>query len=300
MSRAKATTLLCTLALLGCESAPSKFGPGLHLQLRVASAQLVRGGLGADQGGPVVSQVLRPQPAVNRGEATVMLNGRLGPGGVALHIQAVGDPDHWILPAKGFDFVVTDELQFSARLEFSHAIQGDELRVRLQAADADGRLGPVTETSFVISPDVPAARLLISLGWDAPADVDLYVVDPGGVVIGSKNVNSYEPPPGQVPPPDAWMNGGWIDYDSNQHCQLDLRNRENVMWLNADPPPGTYRVYAHLFSPCGQPVVNMIAVAQRDGEVVGRAGATQYEIDSRIHPVEGETPGLLLLELEVP
>jgi hypothetical protein len=290
---------LIALSVAACETAPSKFGPGLHLQLRVADAQLVRGGLGADQGGPGVSQVLRPQPEASRGDATVMLNGRLGPGGVALHIQAVGDDDHWILPAKGFDFVVMDELRFSARLELSHAIQADELRVRLQAADADGRLGPITETSFAIAPDVPPARLLISLGWDAPADVDLYVADPNGVVIGSKNVNSYEPPPGQVPPSDAWMSGGWIDYDSNQHCELDLLNRENVMWLNAEPPPGRYRVYAHLFSPCGQPLVNMITVVQRNGELLGRAGATQYEIDSRAHPVEGETPGLLLLEIEV-
>lgn len=288
------------LSVVACDAAPSKFGPGLHLQLRVADAQLVRGGLGPDEGGPSVSQVLRPQPEASRGDATVMLNGRLGPGGVALHVQAVGDDDHWIRPAKGFDFVVQDELQFSARLELSHAIQSDELRIRLQAADVDGRLGPVTETSIALSPDVPPARLLISLGWDAPADVDLYVEDPSGVVIGSKNVNSYQPPAGQVPPPDAWMSGGWLDYDSNQHCELDLRNRENVMWLNADPPPGVYRVYAHLFSPCGHPAVNMLAVVQRQGELLGSAGATQYELDSRVHPVEGEVPGLLMLEIEVP
>lgn len=296
----RAIGLIAIVAAGACDPSPSRFGPGLELQLRVAGAQLLRGELGADEGGPAVSQVARPQVEVTRGESSVALNGRLAPGGVALHVQAVGDRDHWVMPAAGFDFVVGDELRFSAPLEFSHAIQTDELRVRLQAADADGRLGPITETSFVMRPDLPPARLLVSLGWDAPVDLDLHVVDANGVTIGAKNINSYEPPPGQVPPPDAWMSGGWLDFDSNQECRLDLRNRENVMWLEGTPPAGRYQVFAHLYAACGQPAVNMIAVVQLDGAPVVRAGATQYELDSRLHPAEGEAPGLLLAEFDVP
>lgn len=296
----RARFVIALALVTACEPSSSRFGPGLHQQLRVAGAQLHAGAIGADQGGPRVSQVLRPQPQVTRGDATVGLGGRLSPGGVALHVQAVGDPDHWVLPAKGFDFVVADELQFAATLEFSHAIQGDELRVRLAAADADGRLGPVTETSFVIADDVPASRLQVSLAWDAPADVDLHVIDGNGVTIGAKNINSYEPPTGPAPPPDAWMQGGWLDYDSNQECRLDLRNRENILWLTADPPPGRYQVFAHLYAPCGQAAVNMEAVVLAGGELVLRAGATQYELDSRVHWVEGEVPGLLMAEFDVP
>ena len=129
--------VLLALALLlttasSCEESLSSFGPGLHLQLRLPEGQLQRGELRAQSGGPEVSQVLRPQAQVVRGDSGVILRGRLAPGGVALHVQAMGDSDHWVLPAKGFDFVVNDELQFLAKLEFSHAISTDELAPSLQ------------------------------------------------------------------------------------------------------------------------------------------------------------------------
>jgi hypothetical protein len=287
------------LLALGCTPSVSQFGPGLHLQLRVADAQLHEGRIRADRGGPEVSQLLRPQPVVSRGDDSVQISGRLAPDGVALHIQAVGDPDHWVLPTKGYDFVVGDELQFNAKLGFSHAIQTDELRVRLAASDKRGRLGPVTETSFVMAPDMPAAHLLVSLAWDAPADVDLHVVDADGVVIGAKNIAAFEPPAGVVSDPDAYLEGGYLEFDSNKQCRLDLMNREQVVWLSP-PPSGRYRIFAHLYSPCDTQAVNMIAVAHYEGEVVARAGATQYPFDAREHFAEGEAPGLFLTDFDVP
>lgn len=283
----------------GCADNPPLFGPGLHLQIQVDGAGLVRGELGPDAGGPTVSQVLVPQAQVTRGEGTVALAGRLGPGGVALHVQARGDPDHWIVQPGGSDFVISNELLWSTQLAFSHAIQGDELDVLLQAADADGRLGPVREAHFVIRPEVPAAQQYVSLGWDAAVDLDLHVELPDGTIVGTKNFNSLDPPAGQSQPPDAWMLGGFLDFDSNQHCVLDMRNRENVMWLAADPPPGRYRVYAHLFSSCEQPAVNFAVTVQRDGVVTDEIVGTQYAYDAAIHPSSGEAPGLLVLEFEL-
>jgi len=285
--------------VVACQPAPSLFGPGLHLQLRVADAQLRSGKIKGDKGGPEVSQVLRPQPEVARGDASVKLDGRLAKGGVALHLQAVGDPDHWVLPTKGYDFVVQDELQFSAALEFSHAIQRDEVTLRLAAADERGRLGPVTETTFAMLPDAPPARLLVSLAWDAPADVDLHVVDANGVVIGAKNINSLEPLPGQILTEEEALQGGYLEFDSNKHCHLDLRNRENIIW-QFEPPPGRYEVFAHLFSPCEVSSVNMETLVQLDGEPVAHAGTTQYAFDAREHFSEGEAPGLFLTGFTVP
>ncbi len=291
---------LVSLWIAGCDPSVSSFGPGLHLQLRVSGGQLHNGQLAAEEGGPAVSQVIRPQAEVVRGDVSVVLKGRLAPGGVALHVHALGDPDHWVLGAKGFDFVISDELEFSLELEFSHAIAVETLRVQLQASDKEGRLGPITETEFLIAEQVPPSQLLVSLAWDAPVDLDLYVTDGSGITIGSKNINSYEPPSGQLPPPDAWKDGGFLDYDSNQSCQLDLRNRENVVWLEGEPPSGHYKVYAHLFSACGQAAVNMVTSAMLQGELLGSGGATQYEFDSRVHPNSEEVPGLLLLEFDVP
>lgn len=296
--RALLAGLIASATFTGCEAAPSQFGPGLDLQVRVAGAQLQQGPLGPDEGGPTVSQVLRPQSTVHRGEAAVELDGRLGAGGVALHVQAVGDEDHWIAAPKGFDFVIADELLWDAQLEFSHAIIRDRVTLRLQATDASGRGGPVREVDFGVLPDVPPSALLVSLGWDGPVDLDLHVELPDGTVVGAKNTSSYEPPAGGPIDPDAWMLGAYHDFDSNQQCRLDLRNRENVVWP-MPPTPGIYRVYAQLFSPCDRAAVNFQAMVQRADDVTDVVGGTLHAFDSREHPADGEAPGLLVLEFEV-
>jgi hypothetical protein len=292
--------MLLLVALPACQEAQSLYGTGLHLRVRAAEAQLRSGALQGDEGGPAVTQVLRPQPLVERGEAGVILEGRLGPGGVALHLQAEGDPDHWHLAPKGFDFVVNDELQWTAELEFSHAIQEDEITVFLQAADEQGRLGPVEETTFTLEPELPPSKLLVSLGWDAPVDLDLHVELPDGTVVGSKNLNSYDAPLSPIPGSEEWKLGGWLDYDSNKGCVLDLRNQENVLWIEGDPPPGHYKVYANLYSACDAHAVNFEALVHEADELIVRAGSTLYEFDARTHPDPEEAPGLLLVEFDIP
>lgn len=286
------------LFALSCEESPSLPGMGLDLQLRVRDAQLQRGPLAEQDGGPSVTQVLTPQIGVRRGEGTVQLGGRLGAGGVSLLIHGVGDDDHWQVAPSGFDFVIADELLFGTELEFSHAIDTDTLEVELQAVDQAGRAGAITTATFELQSDVPPAELLVSLGWDAPVDLDLHVELPSGVIVGAKNINAFEPTPGVQPPPDGTTLGGYHDYDSNQQCTLDLRNRENVVWQVA-PPPGRYRVYAELFSACDAAAVNFEAAALQGTEPLARSGGTLYGFDAREHARDGEVPGLLVLEFEV-
>lgn len=289
--------LLLAVATFGCEDSASIFGPGLELQVRVKGGQVARGPLAEDQGGPAVTQVSRGQRQIVRGDGTVIIRGRLGPNGSALHIWAEGDPHHWITLPSGFDFVIADELQFVAELEFSYAIQTDVLKLHMQAADNDGRLGPVTISEFDVLPDVPAAQLMVSLGWDAPADLDLHLQIPDGTIVGAKNINSNDPATGPI---DAWMDGAFLDFDSNQQCEIDARNRENILFLNAAPPPGRYKVYVQLFAPCGTSSVNFETIAQLAGDVIARGASTMYEFDSRIHPGPGDVPGLLVMEFDVP
>lgn len=290
---------LLALATASCGESPSLPGMGLDLQLRVRDAQLQRGELPDDAGGPDVTQVLTPQPQVRRGEGTVQLGGRLGAEGVSLLVHAAGDPHHWQVAPAGFDFVVTDELLFGTELEFSHTIEAETLEVELQAVDAQGRPGSITRRTFQLAPDVPPAQLLVSLGWDAPVDLDLYVELPTGVVVGPKNINAFEPTPGVQPPPDGATLGGYHDFDANQSCALDLLNRENVVW-QVPPPSGTYRVYAALFSACDAPAVNFEVMASQGDEPLATAGGTLYAFDARTHAPDDEAPGLLVLEFEVP
>lgn len=295
MRRLWATALL----LVGCEAPASEIGLGLGLQVRVADAQLQRDVLPPDRGGPAVSQVLTPQVEVRRGDATVELGGRLARGGVSLLVHAQGDPHHWQVAPAGFDFVISDELLWSAQLEFSHAIATSTLPLELQAVDEEGRTGPITQTTFVIAQDVPPSELLVSLAWDAPVDLDLHVELPDGVIVGAKNTNAFEPIPGMIPPEDGATLGGYHDYDSNQQCTLDLRNRENVVW-QVPAPSGRYRVYAELFSACDAAAVNFEVTSQRGEETLERASGTMYAFDAREHARDGEAPGLLVLEFEVP
>lgn len=292
---------LALLALLlgACEASPSLPGLGLDQQLRVRGAQLQRGALPEDEGGPSVTQVLTPQLQVRRGEGTVQLGGRLGADGVSLLVHAFGDDAHWQVAPAGFDFVVTDELLFGTELEFSHAIRSDTVEVELQAVDAMGRPGAIVTRTFELAPDVPPSQLLVSLAWDAPVDLDLYVELPTGVVVGPKNINAFEPLPGVQPPADGTTLGGYHDYDANQGCELDLRNRENVVW-QVPPPSGTYRVYAALFSACDAAAVNFEVHASEGDTSLANAGGTQYAFDARTHPADDEAPGLLVLEFEVP
>ncbi len=290
--------LVCLALSVGaCEESASLPGLGLGLALRVRGAQLQRGDLLEPSGGPAVTQVLTPQVSVMRGEGTVRLGGRLGPSGVSLLVHAAGDDDHWQVTPAGFDFVVSDELLFGAELEFSHAIPSDALTVELQAVDAQGQAGPIISRTYAVADDVPPAQLLVSLAWDAPVDLDLHVELPSGVVVGSKNVNAYEPVPGMITPPDGKTLGGYHDFDSNQQCVLDLRNRENVVWA-VSPPPGRYRVYAELFSACDAASVNF-EVSAEHSTVIGRAGGTMYAFDARQHARDTDAPGLLVLEFEV-
>ncbi|MBA3393169.1 MAG: hypothetical protein H0T89_11015 [Deltaproteobacteria bacterium] len=304
---------LFALALLGCESSSSLFGPGLDQQVLVRGGQLVQGVIvdpGCDPAtssecGPAVTSVSRNQASVKRGDGTVIVTGRIGPGGTALHVWAEGDRNHWVALPSAFDVIQPDELTYSIELEFSFAIQTDVVRLHLQAADKSGKLGPVSVAEFTMLPDVPPAALLVSLGWNATADLDLHVQLPDGTIVGAKNINSTMPSPN--PGDLSWMYGGFLDHDSNQECQIDAINRENVVWLKREgdpmampPPSGRYKVYANLFAPCGASSVTFEAVAQLNGEVIERGASILYEFDARRLPADSAAPGLLLMEFEVP
>jgi hypothetical protein len=303
---------LCALPLLGCESSISSWDPGLDQQLRVRGGQLVKGPLvncdpATSTCGPAVTEVRRNQSEVKRGDGTALVDGRVGNGATALHVWAEGDSNHWVYLPGPFDTLKPDELVYTLELEFSFAIKADVdvLNVYIQAADDRGRLGPASIAEYTILPDVPPAALLVSLAWDASADMDLYVRLPDNTIVGPKNVNSTTPSNNPADP--SWMYGGFMDLDSNQECHIDAINRENFVWLKHEgdpldkpPPSGDYKVYANLFSPCGASSVSFAATALLDGTKLESAASTLYEFDARVLPVDDEAPGLLLMEFHVP
>jgi uncharacterized protein YfaP (DUF2135 family) len=144
-----------------------------------------------------------------------------------------------------------------------------------------------------------AGAIVVSLSWDADADLDLRVVEPDGIEIWAKNINAHVPPSlGQDQPPDSIVLGyGILDLDSNSSCIIDGRRQENVIWR--DPPAsGRYLVRVDTFSLCGQPMARWTVEASRDGVVVGRATGVGTDVDTRFSHQAGA--GQLALEIDVP
>ena len=88
---------------------------------------------------------------------------------------------------------------------------------------------------------------------------------------------------------------GNLDFDSNEDCQIDGRDLENVVWTG-QPPAGHYIVRVDAFSLCGQMSAAWHAIAYSPqatlGEAAGvltgaatrgaptaRAGLTAFEFD---------------------
>jgi hypothetical protein len=107
---------------------------------------------------------------------------------------------------------------------------------------------------------VGTGNLQITLGWSTPADLDLYVVDPGGFEISYSATQS--------------PTGGFLDRDARGAC-TDGETGENVFW-SGNPPAGHYGVRVNYYSDCGTggPATFVLSVAY-GGQIVG---AYQYTI----------------------
>jgi hypothetical protein len=86
---------------------------------------------------------------------------------------------------------------------------------------------------------VGTGSIQVSVSWNTPTDVDLYLVEPGGREI------YYGAPTSPA--------GGRLDLDSNAGCTLDNRNNENITYPTGTPPSGQYIVRVNLWSGCNVP-----------------------------------------------
>jgi hypothetical protein len=145
----------------------------------------------------------------------------------------------------------------------------------------------------------PAGRLVISLSWDTHADLDLHVVDPTGVEIWKRNINSFESPPPGAPPeaPGTPHPGGILDFDSNAACVPDGRYAENVVYADK-PPSGHYVIRVDTYSLCDAPGAHWRVEGFLDGVSIGAAQGASTEYDTRFSHDRGA--GVLALELDVP
>jgi hypothetical protein len=106
--------------------------------------------------------------------------------------------------------------------------------LRVAVRDRDGNISEAIAHTLNYA-DAEDGELRVTLSWDTPTDVDLYVVNPDGqeIYYGSRSDSL----------------GGQLDLDSNAGCSIDGTNQENIHWPKGKN--GEYVVRVNYWSACG-------------------------------------------------
>ncbi len=286
------------LIVAGCGGASTN--PGLDAWLRVDQAQFVAGDLldipGQDQ--PAVISVTNTRTEIFPGQRDKPVKGTLARESTAAAIGLAGDAGYWIVVAGVPDLDAPELPTFHLDVSFSPALPTGPRNAVVRAVDADGRFGPPALVPLVSTETTtPAGKLVVSLWWDTEADLDLHVVDPSGVEIWARNINSYTAPlPGDPVDPDAWQAGGILDFDSNGNCTIDGRRRENTIWKTS-APPGHYVVRVDTASLCQDITARWTVDVFHEGAPVGSAEGQSIRADTR-HS-KGAGGGVTALEFDL-
>lgn len=288
---------LALVALASCEDVVAD--EGSDAVLRVTGAQFVRGGTPADQSGPPVKG-LALSPIVHPGSVDRSCSGVLEPAATAVALSIEGDVGYWIVPAGLPDVTAPGFPTFAAQVSFASSLGAGRRVFVARGVDSAGRFGgPLTKPLDVTPAGIPTGKLVVRLSWSVQADLDLHVIDPNGVEIWKRNINSYEPPPpGSSPePPGTPHPGGVLDFDSMASCVPDGRLAENVVYTDK-PPSGRYLVRVDTASLCNTVNAPWRVEAFLDGLPIGAAQGLSIEVDTRYSQDRGA--GILALELDVP
>jgi hypothetical protein len=283
--------------LVSCDDS-TKPDAGTDAALRVKGGQFFRGDMPAEQSGPPVKS-LALSPIVQPGAAGRTCSGVLDPAATAVALSVEGDSGYWIVPAGIPDVTAAGFPTFATSIAFSSALAPGQRTFLARAVDGAGHFGPALAKLLAVAPvPRPTGRFVIALSWDTQADLDLHVVDPNGVEIWKRNINSYEPPPpGASPePPNTPHPGGILDFDSNAQCVPDGRHAENVVYADK-PPSGHYVARVDTYALCGANGAQWRVEAFLDGVSIGAAQGSSTEYDTRFSHDRGA--GVLALELDV-
>lgn len=312
------------LALAVAGPACSPFRSGLAEPLRVREGTFIGGVLpgfdpadgGSAGAGPFITAYDSANRVVEVRQAGKVLAGRTSPDAwsVALALRGLGT-GYWVLPVGGIDPTAGGERVFQATVDLGEIDPGPRT-LSLSAVGGDGRGGPRTDAALCVVPQVPdnlnacdpslaPPAAVISLDWDSDVDLDLVAISPDGKRVDWRHPTTALPSGGQIT--DAALAApdlGRIDRNSNAGCVIDGRRRENLVWQQA-PRPGTWRIYASLFSSCGWPSTGAhVRVYRRRAESGGTFSvAAGEEARGTLTAAEesgGATLGLALIEVALP
>lgn len=281
MTAAQRPILPAALLLLACSGAdPTR---GLTEPFRVDGAQFREGALPGDpdgsasENGPSITTLQAPT-VVAPGTHDRAISGRASPGAasIGLRFEDIGS-GYWILPTGNADVVNQNELLWGGSASYAREPVAGKHTLLATAFDASGRAGPQASVEVCLLPQVPdngnicnpakdPPKLVVSLAWNRPVDLDLRVVVPSGKIVDAKRPTSGSKDVDGVL--DPLEGTGRIAFDSNAGCELDGQQRESLVFQD-HPPAGAYLIYANLFEPCGEPSVEFTAsvhASAPDGE----------------------------------
>jgi hypothetical protein len=263
--------VLGSVALLGCSG--ETLTRGLTEPFRIEGAQFEEGDLPGIPGNSEAAKAesasllpslvsfsaltIVPPGAVDRGIA-----GSATPGtsSVGLRFADLGH-GYWVLPTTTADVFSENELAWGGLASYARQPQAGKHELVGVAIDGNGRAGVQSRLSVCLLPEVPdngnvcdptknPPKLVVSLAWNSPVDLDLRVVTPDGKVVDAKHPTSaLADVDGKVDP--SIEGTGRILSDSNASCQIDGQQRESLVY-QARPPAGQYLVYANLYEACDQ------------------------------------------------
>ncbi|MFO0675096.1 MAG: hypothetical protein U0169_01050 [Polyangiaceae bacterium] len=267
--------------------------------LQVEGADYVAGDPPPPSGGPRVAAVNVITDRIHPGEIGKACSGSVDGTGTSALLRLAGDRGYWIL-RTGVGEVDSPTLPaFRTNLAFAKSLALGEHALEVRAVDPSGRVGDVTTKVLTAESAGPTGALVVRLAWKNDADLDLHVVDPAGVEIWKRDINSIPAPkPGEARDPEAWRTGGILDVDSNAACVIDGRRVENVVWEKS-APKGHYLVRVETASMCAtRSAFWTVDATLADGTVLGRAQGASTDADTRFS--KGLGSGVLALEFDVP
>lgn len=270
------TTVLAVSALLGCSG--ESLTAGFSEPLRIPEAQFREGDLpglapltaeelnaGTKAKAPTVTSVMLGNAVIPPREPNRSFSGLTSPSATAIGVRfAKLGSGYWLLPTLNSDPASDGALEWRFRAAFGDGLPAGRHELLFAAIDANGQAGnqvgltlcllpEVPDNGNACNPSTPPPDLVVSLGWDAPVDLDLRVVTPSGKVVDPKHpTTAVKDKNGKLDPTAEGV--GSLDHDSFARCNNDGFRRESLVFDKA-PPAGTYLVYAGLFDACGEPGV---------------------------------------------
>jgi hypothetical protein len=180
---------------------------------------------------------------------------------VALRLLDLGS-GYWLFPVGAPDPTAQGEYAWSARVDFAREIPSGEHELLLAALDRNGHAGaqfssrlcftsPLGDDSVCDPRQAPPAAVL-SLSWDAGADLDLRVITPAGKIVDAKHPSTALAADAGAAVDVTGPGVGVLDRDSVRACVADGVQRENLIFAS-EPAAGSYSLYANLYDGCGLP-----------------------------------------------